>query len=142
MSCCPESKTPKYNIEKNVSRPEPKNKIIVPEPERNERGQVGKKKINIVFDLNQSEDFYHKARAMERIVQKDLGDAVFVKVRYRPDTLEAIYVQQGELRDMNGVVRRGGGSGWIVETALGGSMFVTEDQFSKLFEIVEEEEGE
>ena len=140
MSCCSENKKPRYNIHKNVSRPEPKNKIIVPEPER---APVRRKKFNYVFDLNQSEDFLHKSRILQRFIETDGGELNFVKVRYKPDILEAIYVQQGELRDMStGHPRRGGGAGWIIQTPLGGSMFVTEDQFSKLFEIVEEEEGE
>jgi hypothetical protein len=130
---------PKYNMDEIIERSKgDQREIIIPEPEI----PVQKKKFNIVFDLNQSEDFHHKSRILQRFVERDEGEIVPVKVRYKPEIFEAIYVQQGELKDMNGEVRRGPGAGWIIQTPIGGSAFVTEDQFSRFFEIVEEEEGE
>lgn len=112
-----------------------------PENESSPKKAPEKKKMNYLFELNQTEDFRFRSRVLQRVVQTEGGDLFSVKVRYKGDALRAIFVESDSMRDMQGNVIRGRrSSGWIVETPLGGSMFFSEEQFSHLFEIVEEDD--
>ena len=77
-----------------------------------------------------------KSREFEINIKKRLPtlseNSSFVKIICKPVECSAIYVHGDRSQE----------SGWIVKSPVQGIVFIPEDQFSKLFEIVEEEEGE
>jgi hypothetical protein len=133
MGCC--NKEIRNKKQGKASRSKPKQFEGKPQLEQalkghREKGSI-RSEIAHALDVSRQKNIHLEivAKKYLRLIDESPG---YVKVICKPVKHDALYIEGSQHQN----------AGWIIKDPMQGVVFVTEDQFSKLFEIVEEEEGE